>query len=499
MKAPASGWLKAAVSLLCFTAVSLSPVKAQNDSLPLYLKIAAAQNPGVQSAFALWQASVLKAPQAGALDDPQLEMGFFVQPMTLVEGRQAAELKLMQMFPWFGVRKAARTEAQHMARMSYEEFREARNRLWLDVYTQWCKLCRLSETLKYNRRRMDLLLRLEALAIRKMEAPSGPALGSGSMQGGGMQPAAASQGNSPVGGAMSGMGAMGGSAAAPAPAPQGAQPSAGGMKAMSNAAGEGMAEALNIRIELAEAEFNIESIESELRAEKAGFNALLNRHPDSEVALPDSLVELPFSWNEDEASAMIRLNNPMPAMAASEAEAYKAKEEMDRLMGYPMFGVGLQYMLIGRLPAADPMDMEAGTVMSSMNGRDMIMPMISVTIPLYRNKYNARRRESLFMRRAALDKYDNAVNLLAAELRLAKHKLDDARRRINLYRRQSDMAQTAGNLAAQSFASGSGSLADAIRLQQRLLDYELKSAEAVADYNTMVANIHKLISSDEEE
>ncbi|KAA6308849.1 hypothetical protein EZS27_039558, partial [termite gut metagenome] len=33
-----------------------------------------------------------------------------------------------------------------------------------------------------------------------------------------------------------------------------------------------------------------------------------------------------------------------------------------------------------------------------------------------------------------------------------------------------------------------------IQVQRQLLDYQLKSAEATADYNTMVASIHKLIS-----
>ena len=491
----------ATVILLAFTAASSLPVKAQNDSLSHYLETAAVQNPGVQSAFALWQASLRRIPQAGALEDPQLEMGFFLRPMALVEGRQMAEFKLMQMFPWFGVRKAARTEAQHMAKMNYEQFRETRDKLWLDVYTQWFNLCRLRETLKYNLRQQDLLIRLEALAIRKMEAPAGSASGSGSMPGGAMQ-SGSSSGGSSSGGGMSGMGTMGVAAAAATQPQQSTQSSAGGMKSMNNAAGEGMTDALNIRIELAETEFNIESIQSEIMAETAAFNALLNRHPDSPISLPDSLAALPFFWNEEEASAKIKLNNPMTAMAAEEAEAFGAKEEMDRLMGYPMFGIGLQYMMIGKLSAAEPMEMDAAantTALNSMNGRYMIMPMISVTIPIYRDKYNARRRENQFMRRAALDKYDNTINLLTADLRRTKHKLDDAQRRIVLYQRQTDMAQTACNLAAQSFAAGSGSLADAIRLQRRLLDYELKSAEAIADYNTMVANIYKLISSDEEE
>ena len=289
------------------------------------------------------------------------------------------------------------------------------------------------------------------------------------------------------------MSAMGGG---PAPTPQQSQqPSP--MSGMNSAGGTGMTDVLNIRMELAETEFSIESLESEIKAEKVAFNSLLNRSPNDDVALPDSLAITPFLWNDSEIPALIRQNNPMLAMADEEAKAYKAKEEMDRLMGLPMFGIGLQYMLINRLPE-EPMAMETEATMNTMNGRDMLMPMISVTIPLYRNKHKARQLENRFMQQAALSRYDDTANLLTAELARYKHKLSDASRRINLYQRQSELARTACNLSAQSFASGSGSLADAIQAQRRLLDYKLKSAEAVADYNTTIANIKKLISSENE-
>ncbi|MDR1676347.1 MAG: TolC family protein, partial [Tannerella sp.] len=135
------------VALRC----SLSASVAQTDSLDHYLEMAARNNPGVRADFAAYQAALQRVPQAGALENPQLELGFFLQPMELVEGRQVADIRLMQMFPWFGTRKAARTEAQHMAKMAYEQFRETRDALFLDVYTRWFTLCRLRQQFGNNR------------------------------------------------------------------------------------------------------------------------------------------------------------------------------------------------------------------------------------------------------------------------------------------------------------------------------------------------------------
>ena len=93
-------------------------VQPSVDSLSHYLEQAARSNPQVNADFMLYKASLEKIPQAGAFADPELEIGFFVKPMETLMGKQIADFTLMQMFPWFGTRKAARSEASEMARMN---------------------------------------------------------------------------------------------------------------------------------------------------------------------------------------------------------------------------------------------------------------------------------------------------------------------------------------------------------------------------------------------
>ena len=83
-------------------------VQPSVDSLSHYLEQAARSNPQVNADFMLYKASLEKIPQAGAFADPELEIGFFVKPMETLMGKQIADFTLMQMFPWFGTRKAAR-------------------------------------------------------------------------------------------------------------------------------------------------------------------------------------------------------------------------------------------------------------------------------------------------------------------------------------------------------------------------------------------------------
>jgi len=142
-------------------------IAQDNDSLNHYLRIAAINNHGLKSEFAAFEASLQKVVQAGALSDPQLEMGIFLQPMETIDGNQIATFKLMQMFPWFGSRKAAKTEAQHMSKMAYEKFRETRDELFYSIYNQWFILCNLKQKLINTELNIKILTNLEELALRR--------------------------------------------------------------------------------------------------------------------------------------------------------------------------------------------------------------------------------------------------------------------------------------------------------------------------------------------
>ncbi|QRX64442.1 TolC family protein [Dysgonomonadaceae bacterium zrk40] len=408
------------------------------DSLDRYLETAAMNNPGLNADFLAYKASLEKVPQAGAWSDPRLDIGFFLKPMDIVGGRQIADFTLMQMFPWFGTKKAAQTEATHMARMAYARFTETRDNLYLEVYTQWYLLSTLVQQLRNNRENLQLLKQLEELALRKVSSSSS--------------------------GISSGMG---------------------------NTA-PGMSDVLRVQLEMAEIENNIESILSEIAAEKAIFNALLNRSADREVILPDSIAKVPFFFDEGVTMSEIENRNPMLDMLVEEEQAYRAKGEMKKKMSYPMFGIGLQYMLIDESATAQ---MEQG-MEPEMTGMDMIMPMVSISIPLYRNKYKAQQRESRFLWQLAREKYNNTLNMLQSDLFRLKHQLDDAERKITLYRKQEQLARTTYQLVVQEFISAKSDLTNVIQVQRQLLEYQLREAEAIAEYNTRVASIRKLRSFD---
>lgn len=435
-------------------------VQPSVDSLSHYLEQAARSNPQVNADFMLYKASLEKIPQAGAFADPELEIGFFVKPMETLMGKQIADFTLMQMFPWFGTRKAARSEASEMARMAYEQFRDTRNNLWYEVKAQWYQLSSLNEQYHITEANIRLLYQLEQLALNRFSASSAQAAPSStSVTSVASMPPALSSG--------SGMSGMGGGS-------------------MGNVAVGGMSDVLRIQMERAGLEDNLASLLSARLTVQALFNALLNRPSDASVCVPDSLTQRFYRIDGQLLLDSIFTRNPMLAMLEAEGEAYRAKAKMDRRMSYPMIGIGLQYSVVNKV--ADPMGMP------DMNGKDMVMPMVKVSLPLFRRKYNARQRESHNYRMASELKRDNVQNQLQAEYINVRQQLDDAARKVSLYERQYALSLSTWQLMVREFTAGRQSLTDVIQVERQMLDYKLKKSEAVAAYNTTVAAIEKLIA-----
>lgn len=409
------------------------PVKSQpTDSIQYYLEMAGRNNPKIKSEFLRYQSSLERIPQAGAYPDPTLDIGFFLKPMDIIDGKQVADFTLMQMFPWFGTQKAARTEAAQMAKVAYEEFRLSVNNLFLDVATQWYELSSLQQQLKNSEDNRRSLLQLESLATRKYSSPSS---NSGSM---------------------------------------------------SSSSG-GMSDVLRVQLEVAELDNTIESIKSEIVAKKSAFNALLNQPSLHHISVPDTIIKTPYVFNVAAVMEQIGRQNPRLLMINEEKLAYEARAEADKKKSYPTVGIGVQYSLINKrsdmlLPVSD------------MNGMDMFMPMVSISLPLFRGKYKAQQKESELAILSNTERFVDMLNSLEAEVYQIKHELKDAARKIDLYKKQSQLAQTTYRLLIQDFVSGKSDLTNLIQVQRQLLDYTFKEADAVAKYNTVVASIKSLIS-----
>ncbi|WP_144606346.1 TolC family protein [Algoriphagus algorifonticola] len=470
---------KIAIIFLLFLGVQSTSF---SQSLDEYLKVAAENNPELKAYFNEYLASLEKVPQVGALPDPELTMGFFFQPMERFMGNQQADIQLMQMFPWFGMLKTQKDEASKMALAQYEVFQDAKYRLFYQVKNTWYQLYRLEEEIRITEENLEILKQYERLAlIRFQSADIGTGSGPSNMQ----QATSMNSGSS-----TSSASSMGGMSGGMTSGTSGKSSSKGGSSmgtsSSMNGGGSGMSDVLRVRIQIKELENTLALLEDSRLPIKAEFNQLLNRDINEVVSIADSLSGSVVSWERQALLDSITQNNPMLKMLDAEEEAYEAQKKMARLEGRPMLGAGVNYV---------PFSPRTENGMP-MGGNDMVMPMLRLTIPIYRKKYNALQKEAELKQLAVQQRRENTVNQLTTRWSTALRDLDDATRRTKLYREQTDLAGQTLNLLMTSYATDGRDFEEVLRVQQQLLDYQLQLITSIVDQHVTIAMLENLAATE---
>jgi outer membrane protein TolC len=458
---------------ICFFLFLLVSASSQSDSLYHYLEVAIKNNPTVLQKFSEYQAALQKIPKAGSLPDPELSLGVFLKPMELLNGNQVADIKLMQMFPWFGVLKSAKDEMSLMANAKFEEFRDVKLKVCFEVQSTWYELYKIRSEISISEKNIEILKIIERLALIKYKsapsesqgAPSSPSPEQNSSQGtSGMRQMQSVQSNSGSGTFAQNSSSM--------------QTSSMG----TGSSGSGLADIYRIRIESGDLGYNIGSLKTRLNSTVALFNSFLDRSPASPVFIADSLAVDSLGLSLINVSDIMLANNPMLGMLEYEKQSITARKKMVTRMGYPMVGLGMNYSLINKSAMSS----------SSMNGEDMIMPMIAVTLPVYRKKYTAMRKEAELLEEASYQNYRAVSNSLQNEYYEAVQSYIDSQCRMKLYDNQFLLASKSLDLMLKSYAVSASELTDVLRARQQKLDYELKKTRAVADFNIAIAWLRRL-------
>ncbi|MHC5201805.1 TolC family protein [Myroides sp. LJL119] len=247
-----------------------------------------------------------------------------------------------------------------------------------------------------------------------------------------------------------------------------------------------MSDVLRIGLEILETQHNITNTQALLDSEKGKFNLLINQKIDNPVDLPTTLKKVDFLPDTQANLQLITTENPAIEKINQQALAYQAKGQVDKKMSYPMIGIGLQYMVISK--TSDPM-----FAMGSMNGKDMIMPMVSVSLPVFRKKYKAQDNQNKLWWESSSFNKQQVINQLSSDYLSYIKELENASRTIDLYEKQTELAKTTYQLIVTEFSAGKNDLTNLFQVQSLLIDYQLKHTQAIVAYNTLVASIESLM------
>lgn len=243
-----------------------------------------------------------------------------------------------------------------------------------------------------------------------------------------------------------------------------------------------MSDQLRLEAEEQNLEEQIASLEAKAALQRQQFNIVMHRDANAPLVVPDTIAlrEMPsISWNDIEAQ------DPLLQKSVADGKAFEAQERLATNMGKPTFSVGLQYMLNGKV---------MNPKMENMNSMDMVMPMVTVSVPIYRRKIYMSKEAAKLNKISTDYAYQNRQDALKSEYLSIGQRAEDVKRKVELYDKEVKILDRTLSLMNTEYATGSTSLTDILETNRQYIDYALKKAEAYADYNTLVAEYEKMAS-----
>jgi outer membrane protein TolC len=457
-------------SLLLFLWSGTQSIRAQ--TLEDYLLQAAENNPGLKAAYARYQATAEQVNQA-SLPNPELQAGAFIRPMERFMGNQTADLRLMQMFPWFGMLSTQKEEAYHMGQADYQLFLEEKNRLFFEVKSTWNSLLLLQGEQQLAQENLEYLMKYETLALMQYQVGNSIVLPSNSFR-------QANTSSSPAN--TNQMSGMGGSTS---PTAQGASPSSSGMTALPMAgSSSGLTAILQIRLQIKELESTLQQLAANKEVIQYQFQQLLNRPMEANLVLPAVWEKAQLTLAKQDYLARIKESNPMLAMYASEQMAFTQQAKMAKLEGKPMLGAGVNYMAFtSRLESGMP-----------MGGQDMVMPMMTLSLPIYRKKIASKIKQADYLKNGAMMQQEEMANQLTLQWASAFRNWEESERLLSLYDAQVALVEQQQQVMETTYSSGTLSLSEVIQTQQMLLDYRRKKLNALYQQHQSLAQLDAMLS-----
>lgn len=242
------------------------------------------------------------------------------------------------------------------------------------------------------------------------------------------------------------------------------------------------------QVELGRLDDQLRSLMDMLGPAQAEINAVLGRPAHAHLPRPvaPSRQGIGVLPQRDDESWLALAHDANPELAARRYEVERERHAVDlaRKQYYPDFMFGVEYARNG----------SGRMAMMDGGGKDMLIGMISINVPLRGARNDAGLREARSRLAAAGRQVHAEQNTLESRLKMALYAYRDGERRLQLY------GGTLVPKARQSLASaeaayraGDAGFSDLIDTQRVLLEFQLAHERAAADRARAQARIYALV------
>ena len=220
-------------------------------------------------------------------------------------------------------------------------------------------------------------------------------------------------------------------------------------------------------------------MQQQFLAEQTNLNNLLNREDAISVQLVDELV-IP---SED-----VEINLGELALhpeLLKYDKLYKSVEQSELLNqkeSSPMIGFGLDYILVSERTDMNLID----------NGKDIVMPMVSVSIPIFNKKYKSISKQNELQQQEINYQKQERLNSLETLLDKAIKERISARISYVTQTKNLKQAKDAEGILIKSYETGTIDFNDVLDIQELQLKFQMNQIESIKTYYVQTAIINYL-------
>tara|TARA_R100001369_G_scaffold44242_1_gene70315 strand:+ start:876 stop:2117 length:1242 start_codon:yes stop_codon:yes gene_type:complete len=238
---------------------------------------------------------------------------------------------------------------------------------------------------------------------------------------------------------------------------------------------------LRLQIRQNELQQQIEVLLQQSTGIQAALNSLLNRAYDASIEVATNL-EIPET---DPVYSYEALSlNPELLKYDKLYESVTQSETLNLKEKLPNIGFGLDFIPVEERPDVNFND----------NGKDIVMPMVSVSIPIFNNSYKSISRQNELRQQEIETQREQRLNVLESAFAKAQSQRNQARIAYNTQVRNLKQAQDAEEILIKNYETGTIDFNDVLDIQELQLKFQMNQIESVQMYYVQSAIINYLIN-----
>ncbi|MFT6746113.1 MAG: cobalt-zinc-cadmium efflux system outer membrane protein [Glaciecola sp.] len=180
------------------------------------------------------------------------------------------------------------------------------------------------------------------------------------------------------------------------------------------------------------------------------------------------------------------VNHPMIAMSKEKLVMNNAQKRIIAQKALPKFGLGVNYVLVNKRTDMNPVG----------NGRDVLMPKLSMTLPIYRKRYKALSKMNQLENESIREEVKGVALDLNIKLVKVMTNIESAKERLVLYQKQTKTAQSILTILQSDYENNATSLESILTTQVQLVNYQMEMQHAMKNLRVAKSQLAFLLTKE---